>query len=108
MILTGRPEGNELNLFTTYYNIGYILGAPVSNLILTVVRPRIWLPTCLLSWSFFVLGIYKSQHAWQIYILRFFIGMFESAALPGLHYVVSLMILCLLFASRLFVFLLAF
>ncbi|KAK8187395.1 major facilitator superfamily domain-containing protein [Phyllosticta capitalensis] len=80
-------QGNELNLFTTYYNIGYILGAPVSNLILTVVRPRIWLPTCLLSWSFFVLGIYKSQHAWQIYILRFFIGMFESAALPGLHYV---------------------
>ncbi|KAK7533544.1 permease of the major facilitator superfamily [Phyllosticta paracitricarpa] len=82
-------DGNELNLFTTYYNIGYIIGAPISNLILTVVRPRIWLPMCLLSWSFFVLGIYKSEHAWQIYVLRFFIGMFESAALPGLHYVIG-------------------
>lgn len=47
----GEPEGNELNKMTTWFNVGVIVGAPFSNLILTVLRPRIWLPTCLSSWS---------------------------------------------------------
>ncbi|KKY15714.1 putative major facilitator superfamily transporter [Diplodia seriata] len=81
--------GNELNLMTTYYNIGYILGAPISNLILTITPPRLHLPSCLLTWSLFVLGLHRTQTATQIYILRFFIGLFESAALPGLHYVIG-------------------
>ncbi|KAL1640896.1 hypothetical protein SLS58_006512 [Diplodia intermedia] len=81
--------GNELNLMTTYYNIGYILGAPISNLILTITPPRLHLPSCLLTWSLFVLGLHRAQTASQIYILRFFIGLFESAALPGLHYVIG-------------------
>ncbi|KAF4301793.1 putative major facilitator superfamily transporter protein [Botryosphaeria dothidea] len=81
--------GNELNLMTTYYNIGYIIGAPLSNLLLTVILPRIHLPACLLTWSVFVLALFRAQNAVQIYILRFFIGFFESAALPGLHYVIG-------------------
>ncbi|EKG18412.1 Methyltransferase type 11 [Macrophomina phaseolina MS6] len=81
--------GNELNLMTTYYNIGYIIGAPISNLLLTVVAPRIHLPACLLTWSVFVLALFRAQAAAQIYALRFFIGLFESAALPGLHYVIG-------------------
>ncbi|KAF2086297.1 MFS general substrate transporter, partial [Saccharata proteae CBS 121410] len=56
---------------------------------LTILRPRIWLPTCLITWSLFVLGLFKVQNAAQIYALRFFVGMFESAALPGLHYVIG-------------------
>lgn len=74
---------------TTYYNIGYIIGAPLSNLLLTVILPRIHLPACLLTWSVFVLALFRAQNAVQIYILRFFIGFFESAALPGLHYVIG-------------------
>lgn len=74
---------------TTYYNIGYILGAPLSNLALTVLRPRLHLPTCLLIWSVLVLALFKSQSATTIYALRFLIGFFESAALPGLHYVIG-------------------
>ncbi|KAB2575634.1 Pantothenate transporter liz1 [Lasiodiplodia theobromae] len=81
--------GNELNLMTTYYNIGYILGAPASNLLLTITPPRIHLPACLMTWSVFVLGLFRVHSATQIYILRFFIGVFESAALPGLHYVIG-------------------
>lgn len=58
-------------------------------MILTVVRPRIWLPGCLFVWSLFVLFLYKAQTATHFYILRFFIGLFESSAWPGLMYVLG-------------------
>jgi ACS family pantothenate transporter-like MFS transporter len=37
--------GNQLNYVTTAYTVGYILGEIPSNVILTRVRPSIWLPT---------------------------------------------------------------
>ncbi|KAL4863584.1 hypothetical protein BDV12DRAFT_206385 [Aspergillus spectabilis] len=57
------------------------------NLVLTVVRPRFWLTLCL--WSFFVLFLYKCNNAEEFYALRFCIGLFESAAWPGVQYVLG-------------------
>ena len=61
----------------------------MANLIITVVRPRIWLPSCLFVWSLFVLALYKCNHAYQFYVLRFFIGAVESAAWPGVMYCIG-------------------
>ena len=85
----GFGKGNELSWMNTYFNIGYIIGGPLSNLVITVVAPRIWLPTCMTAWSVFVLFLYKCNTAPQFYALRFFIGFFESAAFPGIHYVLG-------------------
>ncbi|KAF5985506.1 transporter protein [Fusarium bulbicola] len=82
----GFGPRNELSWMNTYFSVGTILGGLVSNLIITVVRPRIWLPSCLLTWSVFVLALFKCNHAYQFYVLRFFIGVFESAAWPGVMY----------------------
>jgi ACS family pantothenate transporter-like MFS transporter len=38
--------GNQLNYVTTCYTVGYILGEIPSNVIMTRVRPSIWLPAC--------------------------------------------------------------
>jgi ACS family pantothenate transporter-like MFS transporter len=81
--------GNELSWMNTYFNIGYIIGGPISNIILTIVAPRIWLPSCMGAWSIFVLFLYKCNTAPQFYALRFCIGFFESAAFPGIHYVLG-------------------
>ncbi|GAD95623.1 pantothenate transporter, putative [Paecilomyces variotii No. 5] len=81
--------GNELNWFTTYFNIGIIVGGPFSTMALTVVRPRYWLPACTIAWSFFVLFIYKAETAKTVYILRFFAGLFESGAMPGAFYIIG-------------------
>jgi ACS family pantothenate transporter-like MFS transporter len=81
--------GNELSWMNSYFLIGTILGGPVANLIITVVRPRIWLPSCLLIWSVFVLFLFKCNTASQFYALRFCIGFFESAAWPGIQYVLG-------------------
>ncbi|RDW77002.1 putative major facilitator superfamily permease-3 [Coleophoma cylindrospora] len=85
----GFGPGNELSWMNTYFNIGQILGGPIANLIITVVRPKHWLPACLLGWSLFVLFLFKCNTAQQFYGLRFCVGLFESAASPGIHYVLG-------------------
>ncbi|ROW16352.1 hypothetical protein VPNG_02740 [Cytospora leucostoma] len=82
----GFGPGNELSWMNTYFSIGTIVGGVFSNLIITVIRPRYWLPACLLIWSLFVLGMFRCNYAHQFYVLRFFIGVFESAAWPGIQY----------------------
>ncbi|KAK8122454.1 permease of the major facilitator superfamily [Apiospora sp. TS-2023a] len=82
----GFGPGNELSWMNTYFNIGQLIGAPFANLIITVVRPRYWLPFCLTCWSLFVLFLYKCNTASEFYALRFCIGLFESAAWPGIEY----------------------
>ncbi|KAF3053753.1 hypothetical protein E8E11_011946 [Didymella keratinophila] len=85
----GFGPGNELSWMNTYFLVGTIVGGPFANLIITVVRPRIWLPACLMIWSLFVLFFFKAHTATQFYALRFCIGLFESAAWPGVQYVLG-------------------
>ncbi|KUI73238.1 Pantothenate transporter liz1 [Cytospora mali] len=82
----GFGPGNELSWMNTFFSIGTIIGGLFANLIITVVRPSYWLPGCLVAWSLLVLGMYRCDVASQFYVLRFFIGLFESAAWPGVMY----------------------
>jgi hypothetical protein len=36
--------GNELNYMQTCWTVGYVLGEIPSNILLTRVRPRYWIP----------------------------------------------------------------
>lgn len=38
--------GNELNYMQTAWTIGYVIGEIPSNLLLTRIRPSIWIPCC--------------------------------------------------------------
>lgn len=82
----GFGPGNELSWMNTFFSIGTIIGSAFSNLVITVVRPSYWLPGCLCVWSICVLGLFRCNTATQFYILRFFVGVFESAAWPGVMY----------------------
>ncbi|CAI7630366.1 unnamed protein product [Penicillium glandicola] len=66
----GFGPGDELSWMNTYFSIGAIVGGPISNLALTVIRPRYLMPS-------------------SFYGLRFCIGFFEAAAWPGLQYVLG-------------------
>ncbi|KAF2136505.1 uncharacterized protein K452DRAFT_237392 [Aplosporella prunicola CBS 121167] len=85
----GFGPGNELSWMNTFFNVGQIIGGPWANLIISVVRPRYWLTGCLLTWSLFVLFLYKCNTAQQFYALRFCCGLFESAAWPGILWVLG-------------------
>ncbi|KAK7967178.1 uncharacterized protein PG986_001455 [Apiospora aurea] len=76
--------GNDLNFLTTFWNIGYIIGQLPSQLILTKVRPSIWLPSLELMWSLIVMGMTGAKNVETLYALRFFTGLLEASAYPGI------------------------
>lgn len=76
--------GNELVEFTTYFSIGYALFIVPSQLIQTKVRSSLFLPICEIIWGMLTLVTYKAQNAKTIFVLRFFLGVFESTSWPGI------------------------
>lgn len=76
--------GDELNYFTTFFSISYCLMLIPSQVIITYVRPSLWLPGLEIGWGLVTGLIAFSQNARQIYALRVFLGLFESSAWPGM------------------------
>ncbi|KAJ6595601.1 major facilitator superfamily domain-containing protein [Mycena vulgaris] len=77
-------HGNELNYFTTWFNVGYCIMLIPSQVIMTYVRPSYWLPALELIWGLLTGLIATAKTAKQIYVLRAFIGVCESSAWPGM------------------------
>ena len=69
--------------------IGYVVGEIPSNLIITRIRPSIWIPACELTWSVLTILLVTCKTANHIYVLRFFIGLAEAAFYPGVTYVIG-------------------
>ncbi|KAM3515845.1 hypothetical protein MY11210_000616 [Beauveria gryllotalpidicola] len=77
-------QGNELNLFTTYFNVAYCIMLIPSQIIMTHVRPSWWLPSVEIVWGI-ITGLFAlTRSANQVYVLRAFLGLCESAAYPGM------------------------
>ncbi|KAK5631156.1 hypothetical protein RRF57_006871 [Xylaria bambusicola] len=82
-------NGNQLNYIITAWTVGYAIGEIPSNLLLTKIRPSIWIPSLEVLWSVLTILLAKCTTATQIYVLRFFIGLAESAFYPGMQYVIG-------------------
>ncbi|KAH6990084.1 major facilitator superfamily transporter [Ilyonectria destructans] len=82
-------EGNELNYMHTMWTIGYVLGEIPSNLLLTRIRPSLWIPACEVTWSVLTIVMAKCNNVNQMYALRFFIGLAESTFYPGMQYIIG-------------------
>ncbi|KAL0572107.1 hypothetical protein V5O48_009860 [Marasmius crinis-equi] len=76
--------GNELNYFSTYFQIGYCIMLIPSQIIMTYVRPSYWLPGLELVWGILTGVVATTHNASQIYAIRTFIGLCESSAWPGM------------------------
>ncbi|KAI9842551.1 MAG: hypothetical protein M1837_007064 [Sclerophora amabilis] len=70
--------------FTTYFNVAYCIGLIPSQIILTYVRPSFWLPGLEILWGIITGLIAITTNAKQVYVLRAFLGLFESSAWPGM------------------------
>ncbi|KAJ4208354.1 hypothetical protein NW767_001458 [Fusarium falciforme] len=82
-------NGNELNYMQTLWTVGYVIGEIPSNLLLTRVRPSIWIPACEVTWSVLTIIMAKCTNVQQLYALRFFIGLAESTFYPGMQYIIG-------------------
>ncbi|QQK40560.1 Sucrose/H+ symporter, plant [Penicillium digitatum] len=81
--------GNELNYFTTFFNIGYMIMLYPSCIIISHIGPSIWLPTCEVMWGILTCCLSTVTKAKQVYGLRFLIGFFEGATWPGYFTIIS-------------------
>ncbi|KAL2826748.1 pantothenate transporter [Aspergillus pseudoustus] len=80
---------NELNYMQTCWTVGYAIGEIPSNLLLTRIRPRYWLPAMEIIWTVLTFSLSTCHTPTQIYILRFFIGLSESTFYPGMQYIIG-------------------
>lgn len=76
-------QGQDYNLLQTMFTVGYCLGNIPSQLIMTKIRPSIWLPSLELIWSLLVMAMAAAKNVETLYVLRFFIGLLEASAYPG-------------------------
>uniref|UniRef100_A0A0W0GCK8 Putative MFS general substrate transporter n=1 Tax=Moniliophthora roreri TaxID=221103 RepID=A0A0W0GCK8_MONRR len=81
--------GNELNYIVTAWTCGYVIGQIPSNLLITRIRPSIWVPTMEVVWSVLTMVLATSKTFTQILVLRFFIGLAESTFYPAIQYVIG-------------------
>ncbi|KAF9078036.1 major facilitator superfamily transporter [Rhodocollybia butyracea] len=78
-------NGDQLNLVDTAFTVGYVIGQIPSQIILTKVRPSIWVPSCELTWALLTLCIAFAKTSSQVIVIRFFVGLAESTFYPAAH-----------------------
>ncbi|OLN97993.1 Pantothenate transporter FEN2 [Colletotrichum chlorophyti] len=81
--------GDELNYFTTFFNIGYMIMLYPSCIVISHFGPSKWLPACELIWGILTCCLSTVTSAKQVYGLRFLIGFFEGTAWPGYFTLIS-------------------
>ncbi len=83
-------KGNELNYFTTFFNVGYcIFQLPLIYLIQKQSFARYLLIACELCWGICTFCSAAAHNANQLYAVRFFVGVSEAVSFPGSYIVMS-------------------
>lgn len=83
-------HGNELNYFTSLFNIGYCLfQIPLVLLIQKQAFARYLLIACELCWGLCTFAASTAQNANQLYFVRLLIGISEAASFPGSYVIMS-------------------
>jgi MFS transporter, ACS family, pantothenate transporter len=77
--------GNEINLVDAAWTAGYVLGQIPSQVVLTCVRPSIWVPSCELLWTLLTFSLAAAKTPNQVIAIRFFVGLAESIFYPAAH-----------------------
>ncbi|KAI0787375.1 MFS general substrate transporter [Fomes fomentarius] len=82
-------HGNQLNYITTAWTCGYVLGQIPSNMLITRIRPSIWIPTMEVIWSVLTMVLASAKNFETLVVVRFFVGLAESTFYPAIQYVIG-------------------
>ncbi|KAI1378701.1 MFS general substrate transporter [Hypoxylon crocopeplum] len=80
-----RMNGNEINLVDTAWTVGYVVGQIPSQIVLTKVRPSVWVPSCELLWTLLTFCLAAAKTSDHVIAIRFFVGLTESIFYPAAH-----------------------
>jgi len=79
--LTGDAYSTALSILTA----GYMIGQIPSNMLLTRVRPSIYLPCVVIVWSIVSACTALAETPEQLFVIRFFLGVTEAPLFPGVR-----------------------
>ncbi|KAJ7581161.1 MFS general substrate transporter [Mycena floridula] len=82
-------HGNQLNYITTAWTCGYVIGQIPSNLLITRIRPSIWIPAMEVIWSALTMLLATSNSFTSLVVIRFFVGLAEATFYPAIQYVIG-------------------
>ncbi|KAL4880546.1 major facilitator superfamily domain-containing protein [Aspergillus karnatakaensis] len=82
-------QGTDFNVAVSILNVGYMLAQLPSNMIITRVRPSIYLPCCVMVWSCVSAATAGVTNFSGLVAVRFFLGIVEAPFFPGAFYVLS-------------------
>jgi hypothetical protein len=77
--------GDDYNLAVSILTIGYMLAQLPSNMLLTRVRPSIYLPVTCIVWSSVAIATAGVKNAQHLFVVRFFLGILEAPLFPGVR-----------------------
>ncbi|KAH9921852.1 MFS general substrate transporter [Fomitopsis serialis] len=80
-------HGNQLNYITTAWTCGYVIGQIPANMLITRVRPSIWIPLTEVVWSGLTMCLASAKSFGALVTIRFFVGLAESSFYPAMQYV---------------------
>ncbi|EXJ93823.1 hypothetical protein A1O1_02216 [Capronia coronata CBS 617.96] len=98
IIAAARVVGlqKSLDIDSTQYGIavgilyvGYILMQVPSNMVLTKLRPSIYLPSCMAIWGVISACTGLVHNAWNLYLIRFLLGFVEAPFTVGALFLIS-------------------
>ncbi|TVY56655.1 Pantothenate transporter liz1 [Lachnellula cervina] len=76
-------HGDQYNLISTFFTVGYLCGQIPSQVLLTKFRPSYYLPIVELLWTVVTFSFAAVQTTKQVFGLRFVIGVLESPFAVG-------------------------
>ncbi|KAI1137130.1 MFS general substrate transporter [Hypoxylon sp. FL0543] len=82
-------NGNQINLVDTAWTVGYVVGQIPSQIVLTKVRPSVWVPSCELLWTLLTFCLAAAKTSNHVIVIRFFVGLAESIFYPAAHTVLG-------------------
>ncbi|KAK9460868.1 major facilitator superfamily domain-containing protein [Lipomyces oligophaga] len=84
-----QEDARNENLFTTFFNIGYLIGSFPTQVIMTRIRPSYFIPSCEVLWGILVMTLAAANNAKTIYGIRFVVGLCEATVFPGFMWILG-------------------
>ncbi|KAH8195425.1 hypothetical protein TruAng_010405 [Truncatella angustata] len=81
--------GNELNYANAVWSAAYVFGQIPSNMLLTRLNVPLYIAFLELAWTVFTFATAGVKDVNQLYVFRFFVGLFEAGHFPAVMYVCS-------------------
>ncbi|KAH8592211.1 major facilitator superfamily domain-containing protein [Bisporella sp. PMI_857] len=81
--------GSQFNTAVSILNVGYMIMQLPSNMILTRVRPSLYMPFWVCTWSCVSAATAAAQNYTHLIVIRFLLGIAEAPFFPGVFYLLS-------------------